>query len=98
MVDVKSLVVAGAYGTIREMVDRFLGKMGSVAGVSLTDLVLFVLGYWKKNTWWGEGLMYGAVVQLGANLFRLGAVAGAQQTATSTTKQTFMTGDKYIIW
>jgi hypothetical protein len=97
MVDAKSLLVTAAYGTIREMVDRFVGKMGSVAGVSLTDLVLFAIGYYKKNTWWGVGLMYGAVAQIGANIFRLGVVAGAQQT-TAPAKQTFMTGDRYIIW
>jgi hypothetical protein len=89
MADVKSLIVAALYGSIREMADKFIGGLGGVAGVSLTDLVLFAIGYWKKNTWWGEGLMYGAVVQLGGNLIRLSgakATAQAQAPAVATTK------------
>jgi len=82
MADVKSLLVAALYGSIREMADKFIGGLGGVAGVSMTDLVLFAIGYWKKNTWWGEGLMYGAAVQLGGNLIRLsGARATAQAQA-----------------
>ena len=89
MADVKSLLVAALYGTIRETVDKFVGGLGGVAGVSMTDLLLFAIGYWKKGTWWGEGLMYGAAVQLGGNLIRLGgakATAQAQAPAIATTR------------
>ena len=90
MADVKSLLVAALYGSIREMADKFIGGFGGVAGVSMTDLVLFAIGYWKKNTWWGEGLMYGAIVQLGGNLIRLsGARAQAQVQAPAAVPAKF---------
>jgi len=90
MADVKSLLVAALYGSIREMADKFIGGLGGVAGVSMTDLVLFAIGYWKRNTWWGEGLMYGAVVQLGGNLIRLsGAKATAQAQAPAVAPAKF---------
>jgi len=84
MADVNSLLVAALYGTIRETVDKFIGGLGGVAGVSLTDLLLFAIGYWKKGTWWGEGLMYGAAVQLGGNLIRLSGAKATTQAQAPT--------------
>lgn len=97
MADVKSLLVAALYGTIRETLDKFIGGLGGVAGVSMTDLILFAIGYWKKGTWWGEGLMYGAAVQLGGNLIRLGGAKAAAQATAPTLATTQFAGRTIIV-
>jgi hypothetical protein len=70
MVDVKSLLVAAFYNTIRQFVQNILGGFGAqaVAGLNMADVVLLAIGYWKRDTWWGLGLLFGAVAKLGADL------------------------------
>jgi len=70
MVDIKSLLVAAFYNTIRQFVQNILGGFGAqaIAGVNMADIVLLAIGYWKRDTWWGLGLLFGAVARLGADL------------------------------
>ena len=70
MVDVKSLLVAAFYNTIRQFVQNILGDFGAqaIAGANMADIVLLAIGYWKRDTWWGLGLLFGAVARLGADL------------------------------
>jgi len=70
MVDMKSLFVAAFYNTIRQFVQNILGGFGAqvVSGMNMADIVLLAVGYWKRDTWWGLGLLFGAVARLGADL------------------------------
>ena len=70
MVDVKALLVTAFYNTIRQFVQNILGGFGAqaVAGANMADIVLLAVGYWKRDTWWGLGLLFGAVARLGADL------------------------------
>jgi len=70
MVDIKSLFVAAFYNTIRQFVQNILGGFGAqvVSGMNMADIVLLAVGYWKRDTWWGLGLLFGAVARLGADL------------------------------
>ena len=70
MVDVKALLVTAFYNTIRQFVQNILGGFGAqaIAGANMADIVLLAIGYWKRNTWWGLGLLFGAAARLGADL------------------------------
>ena len=70
MVDMKSLLVAAFYNTIRQFVQNILGGFGAqaISGMNMADIVLLAIGYWKRDTWWGLGLLFGATARLGADL------------------------------
>lgn len=61
--EVKSLAVAFMYNQIKGIVDGMIGNMGVAID---TDLILLAFGYYKRHTWWGKGLLYGAVSAIGA--------------------------------
>lgn len=52
-----------AYQGIKEAVQEFTGLSGL-----LVDLVSLGIGYWKRDTDWGEGLFYGAMASFGREL------------------------------
>jgi hypothetical protein len=61
------------YNAIRESVDSMLKNMGMkelVTGISMADLVLLAVGYWKKDTDWGKGLLYGALASIGRDIVK----------------------------
>ena len=62
--EVASLGVAFFYNTIRNLAERFIGKIGNIP----VDVVLLVIGYLYRHTWWGKGLLYGAATSLGEQL------------------------------
>lgn len=72
-----SYIVTFFYGNIKGIVE---GMIGSVMGLPV-DVVLAIIGwYLAKNTrykWLGEGLLYGAVAELGAT-YGLGIFSLAQ--------------------
>jgi len=83
--DIKSLAVTLFYNTIRQTVDSFVGSSGlALAGADTTDLILLAVGYWKKDTWWGSGLLYGAVASLGRDLVNLNLFAGMGKAQASS--------------
>ena len=61
--DWKELAVVFFYNQIRGFAESFIG---SFMGLPV-DIVLAIIGWWKKNTWWGRGLLYGAVAMLGSS-------------------------------
>jgi len=79
--DVKALAIVFFYDTIRGMVQRYVGSFGIPV-----DFVLLAVGYYKRNTWWGEGLMYGAVASIGATMgfSILGGLAGSKTASASS--------------
>ena len=85
--DIKSLAITLFYNTIRQTVDNFVQGSGfGLAGADTTDLILLAIGYWKKDTWWGMGLLYWAVASLGRDLVNLNLFAGmGKATASSST-------------
>ena len=87
--DWKELAVVFFYNNIKAMAQQFLGGLGIPV-----DYILAFIGYWKRDTWWGKGLLYGAVASLGSTMggmiFRglpfVGAPAPSQAQATTQTK------------
>ena len=77
-----SLLVAGGYGFIAQLVESFLGGLGVPA-----DLVLALVGWWKKDTAWGKGLLYGAITSLGQKLMA-GTLRLGFPTVTTTQPST----------
>jgi hypothetical protein len=74
------LVVAG-YNTIKETVEKMIPVQLGVP----TDIILAAVGYWKRDTWWGRGLLYGAIASLGREWLKgltLLPAAGAGAAAT----------------
>jgi len=101
MVDVKALLVAAFYNTIRQFVQNILGGFGAqaIAGANMADIVLLAIGYWKRDTWWGLGLLFGAVARLGADLipstlFVSGQTSGGGSAGTRTAGTEY----GYVMW
>ncbi|MEM2347947.1 MAG: hypothetical protein QW267_06665 [Sulfolobales archaeon] len=63
MVEIMSLAVAAGYGIIKGVLVQAMPSLGGIV-----DYLLLALGYWKKDTAWGQGLLFGAVVNLAATL------------------------------
>ncbi len=90
MADWTTYLILILYNTIRESVDSMLKNMGMkelVAGVGMADLVLLGVGYWKKDTDWGKGLMYGALASIGRDIIKgtLITVSGSSGAGASGT-------------
>lgn len=71
MHDMKALAVAFLYNWIKNTVSGMLPKEMNIS----PDLILAAVGYFKRNTWWGQGLLFGAVASLGQG-FSLGSIFG----------------------
>lgn len=63
MVELVSLAVAAGYGIIRSMIVQAVPALSGIV-----DYVLLALGYYKRDTPWGQGLLFGAVVNLATTL------------------------------
>ena len=74
----KSLLVTFFYGQIREIAEKFVGRFAP----GMVDYVLAAIGYWKKDTWWGKGLLYGALANIGATM-GAGLLSGFMQPTTT---------------
>lgn len=84
--DIKELLVVFFYNQIKSFVERFAGTLGMPV-----DYVLLAVGYWKKDTWWGRGLLYGAIASLGREMgaqIVKGIPGIAPTTATATEENT----------
>ncbi|MEB3788309.1 MAG: hypothetical protein GSR72_00255 [Desulfurococcales archaeon] len=75
--EVKSLIVTFLYSQIKNMADKMVGNLAM--GID-TDIILAAIGYWKRHTWWGKGILYGAVASIGAKGgFALGGLFGRHE-------------------
>jgi hypothetical protein len=83
--DIKELLVVFFYNQIKSFVERFAGTLGIPV-----DYLLLAIGYWKRDTWWGRGLLYGAVAsigrEMGAQIVR--GIPGIAPATTATTAST----------
>jgi hypothetical protein len=80
--DIKELLIVFFYNQIKRFAEGVLGTLGIPI-----DYVLLAIGYWKKDTWWGRGLLYGAVASLGGTLgaqLLAGLPLPGAQTQTAT--------------
>jgi hypothetical protein len=80
--DLKELLVVFFYNQIKSFVERFAGTLGIPV-----DYLLLAIGYWKRDTWWGRGLMYGAVASIGREMGAqiVKGIPGVAPATTSTT-------------
>ena len=83
--DIKELLVVFFYNQIKSFVERFAGTLGIPV-----DYLLLAIGYWKRDTWWGRGLLYGAVAsigrEMGAQIVRgIPGIAPATKATTALT-------------
>ena len=92
MVDWKALAIAFFYNHIRGIVSKFIGGF---VGINV-DLVLALIGWWKKDTWWGLGLLFGAVTSLGSTM-GTGLVSGIVGKVTETEAEKTVTPPMYSI-
>jgi len=84
--EVKELLLVFFYNQIKVFVERFIGTLGIPV-----DYVLLAIGYWKKDTWWGRGLIYGAVASIGTEMgaqILKGLPLAQTQAQTTTAVQT----------
>jgi hypothetical protein len=61
--DWKVLLVVFFYNQIKVFVQRMVGGLAIPV-----DYILLAVGWWKKDTWWGQGLLYGAVASIGSTM------------------------------
>ena len=61
--DWKVLLVVFFYNQIRSFVQRLLGSLAIPV-----DYILLAIGWWKRETWWGQGLVFGAIAQIGSQM------------------------------
>jgi hypothetical protein len=61
--DWKVLLVVFFYNQIKAFAQRMLGSLAIPV-----DYILLAIGWWKKETWWGQGLLYGAVASIGSTM------------------------------
>jgi len=81
--DIKELLLVFFYAQVKKMAEGFIGNLGIPV-----DYVLLALGYWKRDTWWGRGLIYGAVASLGATIgAQILQVPGTQAGTQSKTAE-----------
>ena len=81
--DIKELLVVFLYNQIRGFAQRVLGAVGLPI-----DYILLAIGWWKKDTWWGRGLIYGAVASIGSTMgLQIFAGLGLQGAPTAQGQQ-----------
>ena len=79
--EMKSLAVVFFYTQAKGLVDQMIGNFGLALD---TDLVMLAIGWYKRNTWWGRGLLYGAVASIGAKGgFGLGQLFAGKSVAVA---------------
>jgi len=61
--DWKVLIIVFFYSQIRAFAQKVAGNLAIPV-----DYILLAIGWWKKETWWGQGLLYGAVAQIGSQM------------------------------
>jgi len=83
MVDAKVAGVVFFYNQIKAMAEQFIGNLGVAID---TDILMAAIGYWKRNTWWGQGLFYGAIASLGqkGGLLHMPTVSKTTETQAQT--------------
>lgn len=75
------------YQAVKEAIQNWTGLSGI-----LIDLCFMGLGYWKRNTDWGEGLFYGALSSFGREL-----TAGVLSDIMEKLKPQTTTAQRYVI-
>jgi len=88
--DFKVLLVVFFYNHIKGFASRLLGGLGLPI-----DYILLAIGWWKKDTWWGQGLLYGAVASIGATTGGM-IFAGLLPATTQPSSQQVMTQSQII--
>lgn len=87
MADGKTLAVVFAYNAIRNTLlqMKIVPQLGT-PGINTVDLILAIVGYMKRDTWWGEGLLYGSIAFIGSQLLpsiQMGFASGSTSSGGS---------------